>query len=844
MNVQLRAIILSMMMLTCLTFLPSGSTSEAKSTNQPPSCHADRNDTWTVGLISCTNSTSPGYTLFSPMPSTTSYLIDQQGREVHSWESPGGHRPGLSSYLLDDGDLLRAANLAQQAVGDFSGGGIAGKIERIGWDGSAEWSWEYSSMDYITHHDLEPMPNGNILAIAWEDKSEAEAAQAGRNPAIASDAPGGSSNVWPDHIIEIEPLANNQANIVWQWNAWDHLIQDYDASVDNYGVVADHPELLDINFIGATGNQAGRADWMHCNGIDYNAVLDQIVLSCKNMNEIYIIDHSTTTAEAAGHTGGNSGKGGDILYRWGNPQAYDSGLSSDQQLFGQHDVQWIEEGRAGAGDLLLFNNGVGRSPSVSSVDVIQPSFINGNYPLQANGTWGPNAPNWSWNYGEQMYAQSISGAERLPNGNTLVTYGTKGTLYEVDLNGEIVWKYINPITNQGTLTQGDEVPAGNNAGTTANAVFKVRRYAEDFSAFIGKDMTPTDYLETWTDLCPSEESIPWDIDGDGCIDDSDGDSVPDPDDLCEGYDDAIDIDNDSIPDGCDSLIDTDGDGVPDTIDSCPGFDDLLDLDNDTIPDGCDSLIDSDFDMISDVLDQCPGFDDNLDVDNDSIPDNCDDVVDNDFDGIANELDICEGFDDSIDSDNDGVPDGCDDTPNGSDTATNTTDTHSGNESNTTEQHTENTTNSSENTSQVSNESSDSESNDSDFNEMKPITVLDSNTGASKMTPQLILSFILMFSGAWLLFYVVSQRLFSTVKDPETKTAPLFIHESGIQDSTAQFNQVSSMIDLPALAAPPEPEPYIQPNQPTPPPLPAEGLPNGWTMEQWNYYGQQWLEVQK
>ena len=43
--------------------------------------------------------------------------------------------------------------------------------------------------------------------------------------------------------------------------------------------------------------------------------------------------------------------------------------------------------------------------------------------------------------------------------------------------------------------------------------------------------------------------------------------------------------------------------------------------------------------------------------------------------------------------------------------------------------------------------------------------------------------------------------------------------------------------------PPEPEPYIQPNQPTPPPLPAEGLPNGWTMEQWNYYGQQWLEAQ-
>ena len=840
MNVQFRAIILSMMMLTCVTFIPSGSTSGVKSLNEPSICHADRNDTWTMGLVSCTNSTSPGYTLFSPMPATTSYLIDQQGREVHSWESPGGHRPGLSSYLLDDGDLLRAANLAQQAVGDFSGGGIAGKIERIGWDGTAEWSWEYSSMDYITHHDLEPMPNGNILAIAWEDKSEAEAAQAGRNPAIASDAPGGSSNVWPDHIIEIEPLANNQANIVWQWNAWDHLIQDYDASVENYGVVADHPELLDINFIGATGNQAGRADWMHCNGIDYNAVLDQIVLSCKNMNEIYIIDHSTTTEEAAGHTGGNSGKGGDILYRWGNPQAYDSGLSSDQQLFGQHDVQWIEEGRAGSGDLLLFNNGVGRTPSVSSVDVIQPSSSNGDYPLQSNGTWGPNAPSWSWNLGEQMYAQSISGAERLPNGNTLVTYGTRGTLYEVDLNGGIVWKYINPVTNQGTLTQGDVIPGGNNAGTTANAVFKARRYSEDFSAFTGKDMTPTDYLETWTDLCPSEESIPWDIDGDGCIDDSDGDTVNDPDDLCEGYDDTIDLDNDSIPDGCDSFIDTDSDGVADTIDSCPGFDDLLDLDNDTIPDGCDSLIDSDFDMVSDALDQCPGFDDNLDADNDSIPDSCDVLIDNDRDGIANEFDLCEGFDDQLDSDSDGVPDGCDETPNGDETATNTTSANSENSTNTTEENAENTTT----TDNEMVNSTLSTNNSSILDETKPSTEVGSKTDASRMTTKFVTSFLLMFSGAWLMLYLVAQHFFSKREEKESIQTDVFFHESGIQDLTVQFAQVSSMIDLPILNQPDEPAPYVQPNQPTPPPLPAEGLPEGWTMEQWNFYGQQWLDAQR
>tara|TARA_B100001093_G_scaffold242048_2_gene231816 strand:+ start:5929 stop:8346 length:2418 start_codon:yes stop_codon:yes gene_type:complete len=805
MDAKLRAIMLSVMMLLCLTILPQGSSSEAENTNQIPNCHADRNGSWTMGLISCTNSTSPGYTLFSPMPSTSSYLIDQHGREIHSWESPGGHRPGLASYLLEDGDLLRSANIAQQAVGDFSGGGTAGKIERIGWDGTAEWSWEYSSMDYITHHDIEPMPNGNILAIAWEDKSEAEALQAGRNPAIASDAPGGNANVWPDHIIEIEPLANNQANIVWEWHAWDHLIQDYDASKDNYGVVSEHPELLDINFVGATGNQAGRADWMHCNGIDYNAALDQIALSCKNTNEFYIIDHSTTTAEAAGHTGGNSGKGGDFLYRWGNPQAYDGGLSSDQQLFGQHDVQWIEEGREGSGDFLVFNNGNGRSPSYSSVDVIQVAYVEGNYPLQSNGTWGPNAPSWSWGLNQDIYAQSISGAERLPNGNTLVTFGTQGTLLEVDLEGEIVWKYISPVTNQGILSQGDEIPAGNNAGSTANVIFKVRRYAVDLPVFTEKGVTPGDYLETWTDLCPEEESIPWDSDGDGCIDDSDGDSVEDPNDVCWGFDDATDVDNDSIPDGCDSFIDSDSDGVEDSIDLCPGFDDALDVDNDSIPDDCDVLLD------------------------------------NDSDGIANSDDMCEGFDDSLDTDEDSIPDGCDTQVDDQQNSSQDSETEMGNNSAT---NIDNLTTDDENLSGSNQNDSIQQEINQPGNGTDVSNDAESKSSEMSMTPKLIMSLLLIGTGVWLLLYLVAIQFFKPKEEVEQKKTDVLFLESGIQDSTNQFTDVNSMIDLPPIPLLAAAQPEIQQPRQGFPPVPIEGLPEGWTLEQWNYYGQQWLDAQK
>lgn len=616
-------------------FAPSTSAMENE-TNIEPICNADRNQTWSVGLIYCNSNTSLGYTLFSPISSTTTYLIDQHGREMHSWDSASGLRPGLSAYILDDGDLLRTGNLGSNQPGDFSAGGASGHIERISWDGQLEWSWSYSSRDYRSHHDIEPMPNGNILLIAWEEFNEQEVAQAGRNSeGENSNKAVTSTTLWPDLILEIKPVGTQDVEIVWEWHAWDHLIQDFDSSKDNYGDVSQHPELLDINFNDATSGASGGRDWMHCNGIDYNLELDQIALSCKNMNEIYIIDHSTTTLEASGHSGGNSGMGGDILYRWGNPEAYRAGTNSDQQLFGQHDVQWIESDRPHAGELIVFNNGNGRDTLYSSVDIIAPPENNGTYIKNAGEPFGPSNTSWSWDIGTDMYAPSISGVERLPNGNTLITYGTQGTFIEVNIEGDIVWKYISPINSGNVLNQGDSIFANN-----GNKVFKVRRYDMNHDAFSDKILTPGDYIETWSDLCQDEDSIPWDKDGDGCLDDTDLDTVTDDLDLCDGFDDLIDLDKDMIPDGCDSLIDSDDDGVSDEIDLCEGYDDNVDLDNDSIPDSCDQLVDSDNDSIADNDDLCNGYDDSVDVDNDSVPDGCDVLIDSDFDGVADEIDLC------------------------------------------------------------------------------------------------------------------------------------------------------------------------------------------------------------
>jgi hypothetical protein len=183
--------------------------------------------------------------------------------------------------------------------------------------------------------------------------------------------------------------------------------------------------------------------------VAYNAELDQIALSSPQFHEIWIIDHSTTREEARGHTGARWGKGGDLLYRWGNPRAYRNGTSLDQRLFGQHNIQWIPKGYPGEGHLLVFNNGAGRKPEeYSSVDeLVPPTDQDGHYVRPKRGPYGPAKPVWSYTAPDRkdFYSWFISGAQRLPNGDTLINSGAVGIVFEVTREGETVWKFSNPF---------------------------------------------------------------------------------------------------------------------------------------------------------------------------------------------------------------------------------------------------------------------------------------------------------------------------------------------------------------------------------------------------------------
>jgi len=473
------------------------------------------------GLIKKTDQATPGYVLFNEIfTGTETYLINLDGEVVHSWKSDLS--PG-SSYLQENGHLIQLER--DEGFPTFAAGGQAGRIREYDWEGNMLWDFEYANENELTHHDIEVMPNGNILAISYEVKTPKEAIEAGIDPHHIAKA-----GVWPDKIIEIKPIKPNGGEIVWEWHMWDHLIQDIDSTKQNYGVIAEHPEKININIHAegpppmteeqiagmkkmgfATSNATvdnQTSDISHVNAISYNPELDQIVISIPHFSEVYIINHNTTTAEA-------KDSAGDLLYRWGNPANYGKGTNEDQKLFGQHDIKWIPKGYPGAGSLLVFNNDIvnpnnklpsvfaalmspNPDPQVSIADIGNYSAVyeftptineDGTYKISDDGAFEPSEPTWTYTALDKysFYSAFISGAQRLKNGNTLITSGAKGRFIEVTPENEIVWEYWNPYNYDYKL------PDGSPAQPTGHFVygqFRSTHFTSDFPAFAGKDLKP------------------------------------------------------------------------------------------------------------------------------------------------------------------------------------------------------------------------------------------------------------------------------------------------------------------------------------------------------------------
>ena len=369
------------------------------------------------------------YTLFAPNGSTETYLIDKDGNTVHIWHSD--YRPGLSVYLLASGELLRTASVLETP--DTFTGNAGGRLEILDWDSNLVWQASIAADDYLSHHDAEILPNGNILVLAWEAISAAQAIALGRTSVE-------SETLWADAVYEIcRSSSENDCQdgaIVWRWSIWDHVVQDVDTSISSTYVqdMASYPDKVNLNYF----NGGGSADWTYAKAGDDNPEKDLIMISVHNFNEYWVIDHS------------DSSKG--IQYRSGNPAAY--GEVGRQSLFGQHDVQWIEPGLPGAGNILLFNNGMNRpAGDFSTVEEICYQGLCRSGAVLDKYSEGPAG---------NFYSSHISGAQRLPNGNTLVCEGLEGRFFEYDENKDIVWEF-----------------------SYGSSIFRAVRYYGDYSGLAG-----------------------------------------------------------------------------------------------------------------------------------------------------------------------------------------------------------------------------------------------------------------------------------------------------------------------------------------------------------------------
>ncbi|MEM6567165.1 MAG: aryl-sulfate sulfotransferase [Planctomycetota bacterium] len=464
------------------------------------------------GLVTNAAGASEGWTLVMPLNSTQIHLVDLEGEPQHTWET--GLSPGGWAYLQDDGTLFRSAR--QDEDPRFAGGGIGGILQQIAPDGEVLWQYEFADESRCQHHDIEVLPNGNVLLIAWERISAEEAIAHGRDPWGV-----GEVGLWADAVYEVKPVLPDGGEIVWHWRVWDHLVQDTDADLPSHGKPADRPERIDVNAcfeppnevdeeeraaqeqlkkqMAALGYGGGEddeeaeddaddappphdwnesGDWLHTNAIDYHPALDLIVLSSPELGEILVIDHSTTTEEAAGSTGGRWGHGGDLLWRWGNPQRYGHGAAADQKLFYQHDPQWLRtpEGLK----LSVFNNGGSRPDGSSFSEVLElslPFDVDEGFARADGEPYGPRTPDWVYADPETFFAAFISGATRLPSGNTLVCSGVVGRIFEVTPDGEVVWDLYS--------TFGGDVQPPDHAGKAPPySLYRAARYAPDHPGIV------------------------------------------------------------------------------------------------------------------------------------------------------------------------------------------------------------------------------------------------------------------------------------------------------------------------------------------------------------------------
>jgi len=330
------------------------------------------------------------------------YLVSKNGETLKSWNFDS--RLGNDLELLDDGSLI---GLFKPENVSFSFGGYGGILKKFDDNGNLLFEYELNTIKELLHHDFEVLPNGNILLMVWESFSVEEAIAMGYDS---------ERTIYLEKIIELNPELQT---IVWEWRSSDHLIQDFNPEASNFGIVSNSPQKIDLNYF-----EEENGDLMHANGIFYDSANDVIYLSVNFYGEVWVIPHKYDSETTRGNLG-------DLIYRFGNPSTYDS-TEGTRLFYNNHHPTLVTLDSDTEGRFLIYMNG-SKDEQSEIYEFILPSF-------------NPDPQNWvspeiTWTFtDENLFFGKISGALRLPNGNTLICEGDYG-YWEVTRSKEIVWKY-------------------------------------------------------------------------------------------------------------------------------------------------------------------------------------------------------------------------------------------------------------------------------------------------------------------------------------------------------------------------------------------------------------------
>lgn len=428
-----------------------------------------------LGVLQNNPGATDGYVLIAPQDSKSVYLIDNDGNVVNEWKSEYNN---FYAELLPNGNMVKHARIPDAKPGVF--GGTSGLVEEFDWNGKKVWEYKmYTPGKEVSHHTFEVMPNGNMLLLGWEYKSYDDAVAKGMDPNF-----GGRclfkdgiklgkehvDGIWPDFIREVD----HNGNTVWEWHVWDHI--------------GTGPDQIDINkFIPPVMSRAyAGPDWTHFNGVAYNPKTNEVAITSRNLGEVFVIDYKSD---------------GGIKYRWGNPANYGQGeypwgyaKDGDQQLWGPHAPDWTPEGT-----ITIMDNGCYR-----------PS---GNYTRAVELDPKTSKVVWQWApmgvgaAASNFYSAFQDGAQKLANGNWLITTTTPGHIIEVTKDKNIVWEYVNPVK------QDKAYALANGHGGNGDGIHKALRYTPEWPGFQGKDMSPKRDLmpagsPNWVEIFAKCETVP------------------------------------------------------------------------------------------------------------------------------------------------------------------------------------------------------------------------------------------------------------------------------------------------------------------------------------------------